>query len=229
MSNQKKPVNNNRVVVPGVWNDLQEAFLSCVDDRSSGLFNVATTAFSRVEMQTVDGRFFSGSTNRIGVTVDTALDYVIRTGNNYMSLEQVGSLIDFANLGSGTFVEETNFYMSGSNRNTWSYGAGGTLVPAGIPMNCEFINNDPDTQLLVAPTNVVITGVEDFRLQFTQTYIDTQGNRNSISSADGNFFTGDRYIIIPPNSEALITSRTSGTALGTINIKSQYFFSELPV
>jgi hypothetical protein len=102
-------------------------------------------------------------------------------------------------------------------------------LPAGRPLNAALINNVASTTIDLGVTTSAITGEPDYPLFFSDFYLETQGNRESVTTTGESFFDRGRQIVLAPNQELLIRTETTGTSAGTLNLKTIFFVSEIPI
>lgn len=117
-------------------------------------------------------------------------------------------------------------YVDISNGNDWSY-TPSNPVPAGRPLNAGLVNDVSGATIDLGVTTGTITGEPDYPLFFADYYLETQGNRESVSTTGSSFFDKGRQIVMAPNQEILIRTQTSGTSTGTLELKTIFFISEV--
>jgi hypothetical protein len=175
------------------------------------------------------GVVFSGSTFRPGVDVsagDVANYSVITTAEEWILINAIVFDMDFSAITDGKFSHTFTAYADNSNGNDWTHTPVNPL-PAGRAINSFFVNDLPTT-LIDGPVSATInSGIPDYNLFFENFFINTTGNRNTISST-GNSFFDNGILIIPPRSQMLFEGISSGGAAGTADIRTIFFFTELP-
>lgn len=190
-----------------------------------GARRVKVITLTEQEQSILDGRFFSGSSTRLGVTVaDTPFYSVITAGANGLVIDDLIITLDFANTTDGQFSYTFAAYVDQSNGNDWSY-TPITPTPIGRPLNAGFVNDFP-LSTIQSDVSATVTGTPDYNIYFADYYIDTSGNRNHESVVDNNFFGAGRQIIAPPGTEILVETTIAGDAIGSVDIKSLFFGSE---
>lgn len=204
-----------------------------MSDMFSGGNNVGVRRFkvstaTRQETQIAQGEFFTGFSQRLNVAATpTGTEYfaVFKTADRYAVVEDVTQALDFSSVSDGRYNHKLQGYVLGSATSSFTYTPNNPL-PAGRALSTEFINGFPLSTIdlgVVAST----TGNPEYNLFETTFYIDTGGNRNTVSQSGSDFFAKGRQILIAPNSTVLIKSITSGDALGNANITTNFFFSEI--
>jgi len=183
---------------------------------------------SRVDQLITESNGYIGSFSQSGVAVDDTTYFVLKTGAIPVGLEEIITVSDFSNVTSGRMIINISMYVADSNGNTWSYGAGGTDLPVGRNLNAADINKLPISTITVNPADVSIAGVADYELQFSEYFIEVQGNRETLSTNSTGFFDAGRKVLMPANSEFLFVSAVTGDAAGTATNRSIFFTSELP-
>lgn len=188
------------------------------------------SASSREETQIARGEFFAGRSLRSAVAAVLTTVFYSRftAGDKYVVVEDVFQTLDFSSISDGRFQHVMEGFVEGSNINSWTY----TQVapsPAGRNLNAGLINTLPGATIDLGGAGNVVSGVADYVLFDTTFYIDTGGNRNTLAESGDDFFSKGRQIIIPPNTSILIRATSSGDAVGTADIKTTFFFSEVSV
>ena len=192
-----------------------------------GFMDSNTGALSREDINILTADMWGGFTERENVLPGTELFQVIRTGDKWLVIEDINVAIDFSNAGSGRYIYELVAYVQGSNGNTFTYTPdSGTVTPLGRNLNVASINVFTDAVLESEPANSSYSGTPDFRVLFVEHFLETQGNRESLSENGSDFFEKDRRLLIPPNTDVLLLAITSGDAPGTADIRSNFFVSE---
>jgi hypothetical protein len=182
-------------------------------------------AFTRQDRSISTGDYFIATNLRTAIPADDIFYRVIKTNAQYFVLEDLNINVDWTNALDGTTTISVDLYIDQSNRNTWTY-TGGTEVKAGTSLNAEFINLTPDSDVVVGATVTDLTGDPDYRIYYTQTFIDISGNRNDVTTIGEQFFENNRKIIIPPSSTALLVTTTTGPVGSTVDAFSQLSYSQ---
>ena len=181
---------------------------------------------TRSELQISQGDYFVGSSERTGIsTGDTYYAVIKAPADKFLSIETVEVSTDFSEAAAGQFNVRIDAYVDTSNGNTWSYTVNDPL-PAGRPLNAGVINNVA-TATIDLDVTATLTGNFDYPLVSIDHYLETQGNRESITQSGNNFFDKNRQVLIAPNQEVLIRTVTSGGATGTVDIGTIFFISEI--
>lgn len=183
---------------------------------------------TREERDIREGKYFYISTIRQGIPAGDVTYRVIRSNLKSMGLEGLTVDADYSQLGNGDYTVSVQMYVQSSKRNDFTYDLG-TAVKAGTNLNCELINEDPDSDLILDPQNVTVTGDPDFQLFYSQVFVNLQGNNNLIGGSSGDFFDKNRKILIPPNTDILLATTTTGTAAGGVDLISSLGFTEQEV
>jgi hypothetical protein len=161
-----------------------------------------------VDQKIMIGDYFSGYLSRTS-TVPETIYRVIKTGAVPLIIESVLSDIDYSSIVDGEYTVSSRIYIDASDDNDWSY-TGGTAVKSGKPLNAEFINKEPQYDLINDPVMGTVTGNPDFIVSFLQYFKDTSGNTETLTGVNQTFFADGRKLVIPANSEALVEVITSG-------------------
>ena len=184
------------------------------------------SSVTRSELQISRGDYFVGSSERLAIPTGNTYYSVIKAPvDKFLVIETVEVSTDFSEAATGQFNVRIDAYVDISNGNTWSY-TPSNPVPAGRPLNASVINSVAGSRidLGVAAT---LTGNLDYPLLSVDHYLETQGNRESITEAGNNFFDKNRQVIVAPSQEVLIRTMTSGGANGTVDIRTIFFISEI--
>ena len=185
------------------------------------------TGSSRVDQIIGASNGYSGSYTKAGIVSGDKTFFVFKTGSQAVGLEDITASTDFSLVTSGRMIITLTMYVDSSNINTWSYGANGTDLPVGRNLNAMDVNKVPLSSITVDPDNVLYSGIPDYELQFSEYFIDLQGNRETLSTNSESFFKSGRKILLGPDSEYLFISEASGDALGSATTHSIFFTSEL--
>lgn len=183
---------------------------------------------TRQELQIAQGGFFTGFSQRLNVTASpTGTFYytVFKTLDKYAVIEDVTQTLDFSPVTDGRYNHKLQGFVLGSATSSFTYTPLNPL-PAGRALSTDFINSFPVSTIDLGVT-ASATGNPEYNLFETTFYIDTTGNRNAVSESGSDFFAKGRQILIAPNSTVLIKSTTTGDALGSANITTSFFFSEI--
>ena len=196
------------------------------DPKLDALYNlVVNQGLNYRDQKITAGDYFSGFISRSS-TVPEVIYRVVKTKDQPLIIEDVSTDIDYSGISNGSFTLTTKVYMSNSNANTWSY-TGGIPAKTGKPLNVEFINKIADFDLIVLPDVTLDPASEpDFIIYYSQYFRDSSGNRDMLTGVNSDFFSDDRKLIIPPNTEMLIESTTSGDNGNTAEIRSFIKFIE---
>lgn len=192
----------------------------------SGLRRLKVDSATTAERQMVVGQYFGAYTERLSVGVGDTTYFVIKANDKWLTIRDILSIFNFSTITDGLYSYQLRCYFSNSNINDWTY-SGGVEVPLGRPLTSLFINNAPSATVETGGTLDNISGSFDHQLRFTEYYIDTQGNRESITETDDTFFLSQRKIILAPGDELLIESITDGNANGSADIITKVFVSEV--
>lgn len=182
---------------------------------------------TRQEIQIARGDFFVGFNKRLNVAavpLDTFYS-VFKTGARYGVIEDVTQTLDFSEVTDGRYIHTVQGFVQGSNTSSFSY-TPNNPSPAGRALNAGLINSLPDSTIDLGVIGST-TGEPEYTLFDTAFYIDTGGNRNTVNQSGNDFFAKGRQILIPPNTEIMIKAITSGSAVGSANITTTFFFSEI--
>ncbi len=199
-------------------------------DNNVGVRRFKVSTATRQELQIASGEFFTGFSQRLNVAASpagTVYYSVFKTAGKYAVIEDVTQAVDFSEVTDGHYNHKLQGFVLGSATSSFTYTPSNPL-PAGRALSTEFINTFPvaTIDLGVAAS---ATGSPEYNLFETTFYIDTGGNRNTVSQSGSDFFTKGRQILIAPNSTVLIKSTTTGDATGSANITTSFFFSEISV
>lgn len=197
-------------------------------DRDPEKGRVKVSTATRQELQIARGQFFIGINQRQNV-VATAGGLVyystFTTGNSYAVIEDVTQTLDFSTVTDGRYQHQLTGFVQGSATSSFTF-TPNAPAPAGRALNTAFIHSFPDSQVDLNVT-ASTTGNPEYNLFNTTFYIDTGGNRNTVNQSGNDFFAKGRQILIAPNTTILIKSITTGDAVGSANIETTFFFSEI--
>jgi len=185
------------------------------------------TGSSRIDRSINDSDSYVGSFLETGLAVGSVTNFVVQVGTRDVALEDISTVLDFSLVTDGRMTVVLRMYVEGSNINTWSHDGGGVALNVGRNLNATNINKLPESMITVNPANVMVSGIEDYELQFSEFFIDTQGNRENLATNTASFFRNGRRILLPANSEHLFVSTVTGDATGTSTNRSIFFTSEV--
>lgn len=171
---------------------------------------------------------YVGTLTQSALAVGSTTYFLLQTGAVDVVMEGLRSVTDFSLVTDGRMIITLTMYVDTSNKNTWSHAGGGTDLSVGSNLNCADINKAPLSNIKIDPDSVSVSGTPDFEIQFSEYFIDTQGNRETLSTNSSSFFDGGARLFLPANSEFLFVSAVTGDALGTATNRSIFFTSELP-
>jgi len=184
---------------------------------------------TRQENQIVKGDFFVGESVRPLIPVDNDYYTVIKApADKYLVIEDAILAPVFEVNDSSNFSISLTGFVDISNGNDWSYTAGSPL-PVGRPLNAELINSISTATIDLGVTVGAVTGRPDYPLFFATYYLETQGQRETVTTTGSSFFDKDRQIILAPSQELLIRTQTTGTSVGTVDLTTVFFMSEIDV
>lgn len=199
-------------------------------DNNVGVRRFKVSTATRQELQIAQGEFFTGFSQRLNVAASpagTVFNTVFKTADKYAVIEDITQALDFSSVSDGRYNHKLQGFVLGSATSSFSYTPLNPL-PAGRALSTQFINSFPVSTIDLGVT-AATTGSPEYNLFETTFYIDTGGNRNTVSESGSDFFAKGRQILISPNSTILIKSTTTGDALGSANITTSFFFSEIDV
>ena len=195
------------------------------DDPATARLKVSSS--TRQENQIVKGEFFVGESVRPLIPVNNDYYTVIKApADKCLVIEDAILSPVFAVTDSSNFSISLTGFVDISNGNDWSYTAGSPL-PAGRPLNAELINSTSTATIDLGVTVGAVTGRPDYPLFFATYYLETQGNRETVTTTGSSFFDKDRQIVLAPNQELLIRTQTTGTSVGTVDLTTVFFISEV--
>ena len=160
-----------------------------------------------IDQKIQSGNYFSGSLTRNSIVPETFYR-VIKTGGVPLIIESIIDYVNYLSSPTGELSLQTRIYIDISNSNSWTY-SGGSTVKVGKPLSVELINSAPEFDVVESPTIDTLTGDFDFIVGSSQYFVDTA----SLVGIASSMFNADRKLIIPANSEVLVESISSGTAL----------------
>ena len=199
--------------------------LSTSRDPNNARLRVSTA--TRQAVQIARGKFFVGSSERLGVPILNVHDSVLKAApDKLLVLEDALIELDFASSADGQFSISLGGYVDISNGNAWSY-TPGSPGPVGRPLSAGLVNALPTSTAEIGVIVSGFSGVADYPFFFADHYLETVGARESISRTDTNFFDKGRQIVLLPGQELLIRTQTGGDAAGTVDIRTVFFTSEI--
>lgn len=169
------------------------------------------------------GNFFTVKAQDLYTVGDVAYG-VIKTNDKPLRLINIGYQVRYGDITDGQFTIRTEMFIQGSDLNTWSY-TGGVISNSGKPINTTFINNKPETDVVIDPI-VTLTGESDFLIRLIDYFRDSSGGRDMLTGVEQSFFNNEKYILIPPNSEALIRRQVEGTIGNSAEVYIYYDYAE---
>jgi len=193
--------------------------------KSSGARRLKVNTVARDEASGARGTTYVGINIREGVSVNNVFDSVFVTGDRWVVVEAINAILDFTNVTSGNFKHTIDAAVMSSNGSVFTYNAVNPLPP-GRSVNSAFINDFPLSRLDLDLGDVNFSGTFDYNFFYEDFYLDVQGSRSSISSTEQSFFDVGK-IIITPNTEVLVRAESTGSALGTADVRTTFFISEL--
>jgi hypothetical protein len=196
-----------------------------VNEQAIGLRRLKVTNIDRAEVQINRGDYYVQGIYRPLVPVGDTTYYVVEAINKPIIIEDIQLAFDFSSVTQGQYSYLLEAYVGSSDGNTWE-AIGGGIAPLGRPLNAAYINKVSDGVIRTGFDSVAAAGIPDYPIQFVEYYVDTQGNRETISDTGASLFEGDREIIIPPGESVLFTAITGGNATGTADIRANVFTSE---
>ena len=188
-------------------------------------FKVSTT--TRQEIQIARGQFFNGISERTAIPTNDTYNAVLKAGpNKLLVIEDAIVETDFNITDSSNYSVKIGAYVDISNGNSWSY-TPTAAIPAGRPLSAAKINDFPTSTIDLGVPVAGFTGVQDYSLFFADYYLETQGQRESITTTGTSFFDKGRQIILAPNQELLVRTETGGNSNGTLDLRIIFFLSEI--
>ena len=182
---------------------------------------------TRQEYQIATGEFFNGISERQAIPVGNTYNAVLKAGpNKLLVIEDAIVETDFNITDSSNYSVKIGAYVDISNGNAWSY-TPTAPIPAGRPLNAAKVNDFPTSTIDLGVPVTGFAGAQDYSLFFADYYLETQGQRESISTTGASFFDKGRQIILAPNQEILIRTETDGTSTGTLDLRIIFFLSEI--
>lgn len=196
-------------------------------DTASARLKVSTA--TRQELQITRGEYFVGSSARTDIPVNNTFYSVIKAApDKFLVIEDALPDLNYQNLSNGSYNVELDAFVDISNGNTWSYTPVNPL-PVGRPLAAGLVNDFPSSAIDLGVNVNTFAGVADYRLYFSNFYRETQGARESVSGSGSSFFDAGRELILAPNQEILIRTRTTGSATGTADLNLIFFTSEISI
>lgn len=184
---------------------------------------------TRQENQIATGNFYNGISERTAIPANDIYNSVIKAGTDkLLVIEDAIVETDFNIIDSSNYSVKIGAYVDISNGNSWSY-TPVAPIPAGRPLNASKVNDFPQATIDLGVPVSSFAGVQDYSLFFAEYYLETQGNRESISTTGTSFFDKGRQIILAPNQELLIRTETGGNSTGTLDLRIIFFLSEIDV
>jgi hypothetical protein len=189
---------------------------------------IKVSTVTRQELQIVRAQFFVGSSKRIAVPInDTHYSVLIAPADKYLVIEDVIQTLSFTAVTDGIYKMEMCAYVDGSATSSFTYTPASPL-PIGRPMISSSINSFPTSTVDVGVIASAI-GDPEYPLTYNEFYIDSGGNRNTLSQTLHDFFSKNRQVVLAPNGVALVRVTTTGTATGTADIGTTFFTSEISI
>jgi len=183
------------------------------------------SAQSAVVERMSSGQVFVGAATRTGVIPASLFYTAIETGANWLVVDNIDVEFDFSAISDGKFTYNVTGYVEISDISDFTY-SGGALLPVGRSMNAALINTAPTTMVKRDVTADTLTGQADYPLFYASYFMDTSGNRQTLTSTKNSFFGDGRLIMIPPNSVVLVESSATGTTVEPVDISSVFFTRE---
>lgn len=186
--------------------------------------NVSTSTVQ--ELQIANGEFFTGSIDRSAIPSGDTFYSILKAPNDkFVVIEQSIIDVNYQDALTGTMNVIINAYIDKSSGSDWT-ASGGVSSSAGRPLNANKIN-EVSSATITAGVAVNLTGIEDYKIYFSNYFRESQGNVESISGTGSSFFDQNNQIILGPGQELLLETSTTGTSDGTIDISSIFFISEI--
>lgn len=206
-------------LLKGIWSDLLTSF-------DIGIRRLKVSTVTRQELQITRGEYFVGSSQRVNIPVNNTYYSVIKAApDKFLVIEDALIDLNYQNLSNGSYNVELDGFVDISNGNTWTHNTISPL-PIGRPLSATLVNSFPSSTVDLGVA-VTLTGNADYRLYFSNFFRETQGNRESVSGSGSSFFNAGRQVILAPNQEILIRTRTTGAATGTADLNLIFFTSEI--
>lgn len=208
-------------LIKGIPDDLMTS-----DRVVSRRVKVSTT--TREEIQITKGNFYVGFIDREEVPTGDVFNVVVQAGvDSYLVFEDTIIEPDFQSIESGQFSFSVVGYVESSNANSWDY-TEGQQAPVGRSLSTEYINTTPSATIDPTANITNLSGVSDYPVFFADYFISIQGGRVTVSTTGSSFFEKGRQILLAPNEKILIQSTTTGVGtVGTLNVKTIFFTSEV--
>lgn len=197
-------------------------------DRDAARQRVANESEKEVSM--ARGLFFTAATSRPDVPTGDDYSSVLKApADRFLVIEDVFFSVDFSQGGSaGNFVVTLDGYIDESTGNDWNY-TPGTPIPLGRPVNAGKINDVAQSTIDLGVAFNVVSGSPDYQFFFADYFLETGGNRNTVTSNSSTFFGEERKVILKPGQEMLARTQTSGTTTGTGTVKVLLFTAEVSI
>ena len=165
------------------------------------------------------GLVTSYATGEQGVTTKDAFS-LIRAGRKSVKIRLLDVYISsFTGVGRSTFL--TEMYLGNSNRNSFTITDDGTINPNGSNLNANNINDTPSFELYSGTVATIDSGSSDYQPNVFVFEATTQGNNSSDRISQSSILNEGRYILIPPNTDALVNTTVEtpvpGVTLDLIN------------
>ena len=196
-------------------------------DRDPEITRLKVSSSTRQEYQIATGDFFNGISERLAIPTGDTYNAVLKAGpDKLLVIEDAIVETDFNIIDSSNYSVKIGAYVDISNGNDWSY-TPTAAIPAGRPLNAAKVNDFPASTIDLGATVTGFSGAQDYSLFFADYYLETQGQRESISTTGTSFFDKGRQIILAPNQEILIRTETGGSSNGTLDLRIIFFLSEI--
>ena len=196
-------------------------------DEINSASRVKVSSSTRQEYQIATGEFFNGISERQAIPTGDTYNAVLKAGpDKLLVIEDAIVETDFNITDSSNYSVKIGAYVDISNGNAWSY-TPAAPIPAGRPLNAAKVNDFPASTIDLGVPVTGFSGAQDYSLFFADYYLETQGQRESISTTGASFFDKGRQIILAPNQEILIRTETGGSSTGTLDLRIIFFLSEI--
>lgn len=206
---------------------IRDTILATIRNDPEVFLSVITT--DRDELNIAEGRMFTGRSVRSGVTSpDTYYSAIVAPADKYAVIEDFFQVLDFGEANDGDFVHEVTAFVKSSATSDFTYTPNNPL-PIGRAMISSKINDFPTTTVDLDVNVTTLTGEPEYALSFANFFIDTSGNRNLVSQNSSEFFGKNRQLILAPNEVGLVRAVSTGTLVGTVDIRTIFFVTEVPV
>jgi hypothetical protein len=192
-----------------------------------GVRRLKVSTATRQDGQVARGELFVGASGRVGVLVDNIHDSVLTAGpDKYLVIEDAITYANYSNVEAGSYNIDINGYVDKSTGNDWTYNPN-FAFPAGRPLNADKINDVSTATIDPGVQNSNLTGREDYAFFSSNTYRETQGQRENLTGVESTFFKHERIIILAPGQRLMTRMTTTGTATGGADIETMFFISEV--